>query len=74
MTAGGAFMAQLNGKTSADFAEYGWVEWSLFWGPVALTWLGTILAFLDQTMGRLREKGESETAFLLKAVERKDKV
>lgn len=66
MTAGGAFLAQLEGKKTGDFANYGWVEWNSFAWPIFLTWLGTILAFLDQTMGRLREKGEGETAFLTK--------
>lgn len=64
MTAGGALLAQLDGKATVEFSGYGWVEWCKFWTPVVLTWLGTILAFLDQTMGRLREKGEDETAFL----------
>lgn len=64
-------MAQMTGKKSSDFAAFGWVEWTLFWGPVWLTWLGTILAFLDQTMGRLREKDEGETEFLRRMEESK---
>lgn len=61
VTAGGVLLAQLDGKVTEDFASYGWVEWLKFSGPVMAAFLGTIIAFLDQTMGKLRQE-KSETA------------
>lgn len=60
VTAGGVLLAQLDGKTTQDFSTYGWVEWIKFFGPVAAAFLGTIIAFLDQTMGKLREDRAAE--------------
>lgn len=60
MTSGGVFLSQLDGKTTKDFAGFGWVEWSIFWGPIVVSWLGTKLAFLDQTMGKLREERDTQ--------------
>jgi hypothetical protein len=59
VTSGGVLLAQLDGKVSEDFAKYGWVEWVKFSGPIAAAFLGTIIAFLDQTMGKLREQSET---------------
>ena len=55
VTAGGVLLGSLQGKTSEDFVKFGWVEWLMFWGPIVGAWLGTVIAFLDQTMGKLRE-------------------
>jgi hypothetical protein len=60
MTSGGVLLSQLNGKSTEDFAKFGWVEWTMFWGPVIAAWIGTKIAFLDQTMGKLRQE-KSET-------------
>jgi hypothetical protein len=60
VTAGGVLLGQLQGKKSSDFAAFGWVEWLMFWGPIAGAWIGTVIAFLDQTMARLREADTAE--------------
>jgi hypothetical protein len=59
LTSGGVLLSQLQGKKTSDFAAFGWVEWTLFWGPVFAAWIGTKIAFLDQTMGKLREQSET---------------
>lgn len=60
VTTGGVMYAQLEGKVSEDFAGFGWVEWAKFAWPGIATFVGTHIAFLDQTMGKLRQE-ESET-------------
>jgi hypothetical protein len=61
LTAGGVLIVQLEKRNTADFVNYGWVEWTKFWWPVIAAWLGTKLAFLDNAMAKLREKHKSET-------------
>ena len=61
VTSGGVLMAQLDGKVTEDFAAFGWVEWVKFAGPVFAAFIGTHIAFLDQTMGKLRQE-HSDTA------------
>lgn len=70
LTAGGAFYSQIEDKTTEEFNRYGWTEWAKFWTPIMLAWLGVMLAFLDQTITKLREQGISETAFLARQLNR----
>lgn len=58
MTAGGALLGQLGERTTQTFTTYGWAEWTKFWVPIVLAWLGVWLAFLDQTLARLKNEAD----------------
>ncbi len=61
MTAGSATLGQLGEKSTTTFHDYGWVEWMKFWVPIVIAWLGVWLAFLDQTLAKLKsDEGTSQ--------------
>lgn len=50
------FMAQADKLTTETIRAYSWWDWVKFCGPIVVAWLNTKIAFLDQTLGKLRQE------------------
>ena len=72
VTLGTSYLAQIEGKTSEEIAKWSWVQWTIFWTPVFIQLLNIQIAFLDQTLARLKQAGIDETELLRKAFEKSE--
>lgn len=61
---GAAFLANMNGKTTADLAHWGWLEYTVLIVSVLGSGILTLIAFLDQSIKAIRDKlGDTQLFF-----------
>lgn len=53
---GAAFLANVNGKTTADLANWGWLEYTILCVTVSGAGIITLISFLDQTIQVIKSK------------------
>lgn len=58
-----AFLANVNGKTTADLANWGWLEYTVLIVTVSGAGIITLISFLDQTIQTIREKAGDTMLF-----------
>lgn len=54
------FLIQAKDLTPAAHKAWDWLDWCKFWLPIASAGMGTVVAFLDSTMAKLKTKPEAE--------------
>lgn len=56
VTAAGVFIAQSDKLDTETVLKYSWWDWAKFTLPITVALANTVIAFLDQTMGNLRNE------------------